>query len=146
MKITLKNTSLLKEKIDRGKIRKLIEVILRREDKKLGEIEIVFLNDSEILKINRKFLQHDYFTDVIAFGYNRKNEISGDICIGIESVSRNAVKYKTIFRNEIIRVIVHGVLHLIGYDDKNSESKERMREMEDFYLNRYETKDDGSEL
>jgi len=146
LKITLKNTSLLKEKIDRGKIRKLIEVILRREDKKLGEIEIVFLNDSEILKINRKFLQHDYFTDVIAFGYNRKNEISGDICIGIESVSRNAVKYKTIFRNEIIRVIVHGVLHLIGYDDKNSESKERMREMEDFYLNRYETKDDGSEL
>jgi rRNA maturation RNase YbeY len=146
LKITLKNTSLLKEKIDRGKIRKLIEVILRREDKKLGEIEIVFLNDSEILKINRKFLQHDYFTDVIAFGYNRKNEISGDICIGIESVSRNAVKYKTIFKNEIIRVIVHGVLHLIGYDDKNSESKERMRQMEEFYLNRYETKDDGSEL
>jgi rRNA maturation RNase YbeY len=138
LKIELKNTSLLKEKIDRGKIRILIKKILKKENKKLGEIEIVFLKDTEIRKINKEFLKHDYFTDVIAFSYNRKSEINGDICIGIDSVSRNAVRYRTISKDELIRVIIHGVLHLIGYTDKDTESKKKMTNKEEFYLNRYE--------
>jgi probable rRNA maturation factor len=138
LKIRLKNSNLSKEQIDRGKIGKLIEHIFVLENKKLGEIEIVFLKDPEILKINKEFLQHDYFTDVIAFGYNQKGLISGDICIGIECVSRNAAKYKSSFKEEVIRVIVHGILHLIGYEDKDPEGKKRMKKKEDFYLKRYE--------
>jgi rRNA maturation RNase YbeY len=146
LRIEIKNTGLLSEKIDTGKVRKLVEEIVYREDKKLGEIEIVFLKDQEILKINKKFLQHDYFTDVIAFSYNRKSKISGDLCIGIDSVSRNAVKYKTIFKNELIRVIIHGLLHLIGYNDKDTESKNEMKKREDFYLNWFELAGNGKEL
>jgi rRNA maturation RNase YbeY len=67
--------------------------------------------------------------------------VSGDICIGVECVSRNALKYNVSFKNELIRVIVHGVFHLIGYDDKNPEGKEEMRRKEDFYLNRYDVTD-----
>lgn len=141
MKIRLKNSNLVKKQIDRGKIGKLIEQIFREENKKLGEIEIVFLKDREILKINREFLKHDYFTDVIAFSYNQKGLVSGDICIGVECVSRNALKYNVSFKNELIRVIVHGVFHLIGYDDKKPEGKEEMRRKEDFYLNRYDVTD-----
>jgi probable rRNA maturation factor len=138
LKIGLKNSNFVKKQIDRGKIGKLIEQIFREENKKLGEIEIVFLKDPEILKINREFLKHDYFTDVIAFGYNQRGLINGDLCIGIECVSRNALKYNVSFKNELIRVIIHGVFHLIGYDDKNPEGKEEMKRKEDFYLYRYD--------
>lgn len=138
MKIRLINSSLVKAQIDRNKIRKLITQIFLLENKELGEIEIVFLKDSEILKINREFLQHDYFTDVIAFGYNRKRVIYGDICIGFECVSRNASEYKVSFKDEVIRVMIHGVLHLIGYEDKSPEGKEEMRQKEDIYLKKYE--------
>ena len=141
MRIGLKNSNLVKEQIDRDRIGKLIEQIFQLENNTLGEIEIVFLKDPEILKINREFLKHDYFTDVIAFGYNRKSKIGGDICIGIECVSRNATKYKTAFKDELVRVIIHGILHLIGYEDKNPEDKRKMKQKEDFYLNRYEVAD-----
>jgi len=146
LKIRLKNSKLVKEQIDRGKIGKLIEQIFQQESKKLGEIEIVFLKDPEILKINRDFLKHDYFTDVIAFGYNRKGVISGDICIGIECVSRNAEQYKTSFKEELIRVIIHGIFHLIGYEDADPEGKERMKKKENFYLKRYELADNGYDV
>jgi probable rRNA maturation factor len=134
LKIRLKNTNLLKEKIDRGKIGKLIDEIIRREDKRLGEIVIVFLGDEEILRINREFLKHDYFTDIITFDYNRKRNVSGDLCIGIDSVTRNTEQYKTLYEYELVRVIIHGILHLIGYDDQNNESKRQMKAKENFYL------------
>jgi rRNA maturation RNase YbeY len=146
LRIRLKNSKLVKEQIDRDKIGKLIEQIFQQENKKLGEIEIVFLKDPEILKINRDFLKHDYFTDVIAFGYNRKGVISGDICIGIECVSRNALIYKASFKKELIRVIIHGIFHLIGYEDNVPVGKERMKQKEDLYLKRYEQTDNGYEV
>ena len=134
MKIGLKNTGILKVKINRSKLEKLFKEIVLKENKKLGEIQLVFLKDQEILKINREFLSHNYFTDVIAFEYNKKGTISGDICIGTGSVARNAKQYKTLFQDELIRVIIHGVLHLLGYDDGIKESREQMKIKEDFYL------------
>jgi probable rRNA maturation factor len=146
LKIELKNTGLLQEKIDRGKVKRLIREILKKENKKLGVIELIFLKDKEILKINREFLKHDYFTDVITFDYNRKSEISGDVCIGVDSVSRNAFRYKTNFSEELIRVIIHGVLHLIGFTDKDPAEKSIMRKREDLYLGYYKTMENGNEL
>jgi len=135
LKIGLKNRQLVKGKIDLSKVNTLVREIIRKENKKLGEIEIVFLKDAEILEINKKFLKHNYFTDVITFGYNMKDKICGDICISIESVARNAIKYKEIFSRELMRVIAHGLLHMIGYEDADQESKDRMRDKENFYLN-----------
>jgi probable rRNA maturation factor len=134
LKIGLKNTDLLKEKIDRGKVGKLIQEIIWNEKRTLGIIEIVFLSDPEILQINAKYLGHNYFTDVITFSYNKKDKIIGDICISIESVSRNALKYNTLYTLELVRVIIHGVLHLVGYNDQDSKEKRKMKIKENFYL------------
>jgi len=134
LKIGFKNTELLKEKIDTHKIRKLIKEIIHKENRTLGEIEIVFLNDQEILEINREYLGHNYFTDVIAFSYNKKVIISGDILISTGMVKGNAVKYNVFFILELLRVIIHGVLHLIGYNDKDPKEIEFMREKENTYL------------
>lgn len=134
MKIGLKNTGLLHEKIDRDKVSELIEEIVGRENRKLGEIEVIFLDDREILEINKQFLRHNYFTDVITFSYNRKDIISGDICISIDSVSRNSLRFNSMLYHEIMRVIIHGVLHLIGYDDRDSGCRKKMKAKENFYM------------
>jgi rRNA maturation RNase YbeY len=139
LKIGLKNRQLVKGRIDLSKINALVKEIIRAENKRLGEIEIVFMKDAEILEINKKFLKHNYFTDVIAFSYNTKDKICGDVCISIESVARNAIKYNEIYGRELMRVIAHGVLHLVGYEDADQESKDRMREKENFYLNLLDT-------
>lgn len=135
MKIGFKNRQLVKVKIDIGKVEKLIKEIIRKDNKELGEIEIVFLKDEEVLEINKKFLKHNYFTDVISFDYNRRNKIFGDICISVDRVKENALKYKEDYHRELMRVIAHGVLHLIGYKDMDQESKGKMREKENFFLN-----------
>jgi probable rRNA maturation factor len=137
LRIGLRNKKLVKENIDTGKIRKLIKRLIGIENKKLGEIQIIFLNNQEILKINKEFLKHDYFTDVITFCYNKKNIVCGDICISIDSVKKNAKNYRTELNRELIRVIVHGVLHLIGYEDTDAKSKEIMKKKENKYLAMY---------
>jgi rRNA maturation RNase YbeY len=130
--IDLKNKKeLLKEK----KIKDLIKSILKYENKKLGEINIILQSDKEELSINKKFLKHNYYTDVIAFKYNRKSIVSGDIFISVDNVKRNAKKYNEEMKKELLRVIIHGILHLIGYDDKEKREKEIMSEKEEFYLN-----------
>lgn len=108
--------------------------VLKEEKKKLGEINYIILSDKELLRINKKFLKHNYYTDVITFSNNNKSYIYGDIYISIERVKLNASKYKVNFEEELKRVIVHGLLHLIGYDDKNNNLKSLMKEKEDFYL------------
>jgi probable rRNA maturation factor len=138
LKIGLKNTRLLKEKIDSGKVRKLVKEIIRKENSTLGEIEIVFLKDDEILKINSKHLGHNYFTDVITFSYNKKFIINGDIFVSVDTVDRNAAAYHVLFSLEVIRVIIHGVLHLIGYNDQNLPDKGIMKEKENLYLKKWE--------
>ena len=121
----------LKDKI---RIRKWLMLVAESEIFVLGDISIIFCSDNYILDINRKYLQHDYFTDIITFDYTEGNRISGDLFISIDSVRENSIEYGTGFIDELHRVIVHGVLHLIGYDDHTEEEIEMMRKKENYYL------------
>ena len=96
----------------------------------VGEINFVFCNDDYLLEINKKYLNHNYYTDVITFDYSIKNIISGDIFISIDRVQENAKTLELDFIQELYRVIVHGVLHLSGYNDKSEQDKIEMREKE----------------
>ena len=104
------------------------------EVRKIGDVNIVFCSDNYILDVNMKYLQHDYFTDIITFDYCEGNVLSGDLFISIDSVRDNADFYGTEFSEELNRVIVHGLLHLIGFDDHSDSELQTMRSKEDYYL------------
>lgn len=109
-------------------------MVIESEIKKTGDISIIFCSDNYILDVNMKYLQHDYFTDIITFDYCEGNRISGDLFISIDSVRENAIHYGVDFETELDRVMVHGVLHLIGYDDHSPEDIAVMREKENYYI------------
>lgn len=111
-----------------------LKFVAGSEMKKLGDINIIFCSDNYILDINVKYLQHDYFTDIITFDYCEDNVLSGDLFISIDSVRENASFYGTEFSDELNRVIVHGLLHLIGYDDHSDDDIKVMRSKENYYL------------
>lgn len=111
-----------------------LKLVAESEIKKLGNINIIFCSDNYILDVNVKYLGHDYFTDIITFDYCEKDILSGDLFISIDTVRDNAKFYKTEFNDELNRVIVHGLLHLIGYDDHTPEEQKIMREKENYYL------------
>lgn len=113
---------------------KWLKFVAHSEARRLGDISIIFCSDQYILDVNRKYLNHDYYTDIITFDYCEGDLLSGDLFISIDSVRENAAFYGTAFENELNRVIVHGVLHLIGYDDHTEEEIAQMRSKEDFYL------------
>ena len=100
----------------------------------MGDLSIVFCSDNYILDMNIKYLQHDYFTDIITFDYCEGEKISGDLFISVDSVRENALLYGATFEEELNRVMVHGVLHLIGYDDHTKAEQKTMREKENYYL------------
>jgi rRNA maturation RNase YbeY len=117
------------------KIRNWILNIILSENYIEGQINFIFCSDKYLNKANLKYLQHDTFTDIITFDTSEKQiEISGDIFISIERVRDNAKSYKVLFTNELHRVMIHGILHLIGYNDKTKEEKVIMRRKEDYYL------------
>ena len=103
----------------------------------LGYLHYIFVTDQSLLDINKEFMKHDYFTDIITFNYNNNKKVNGEIYISVETVYRNSKKYGISFKNELLRVIVHGVLHLTGYDDKTENDKIRMREEEDIWIKGY---------
>jgi metalloprotein, YbeY/UPF0054 family len=109
-------------------------VINKFPDKREGNIVFVFCSDKYLLEVNKKFLSHNYYTDVITFDYTEdaggEVAISGDILISIERVRENAKEYKTIFEDELHRVIIHGVLHLLGCKDHSTKEQEEMRKKE----------------
>lgn len=111
-----------------------LKMVAGSEIKTLGDISIIFCSDNYILDVNLRYLHHDYFTDVITFDYCEGNRLSGDLFISVDSVRENAVEFGTEFNDELHRVIVHGLLHLIGYDDHTLEDQKLMREKEDYYL------------
>lgn len=113
---------------------KWLRLVASSEIRKVGDINIIFCSDNYILDVNMKYLQHDYFTDIITFDYCEGEVLSGDLFISIDSVRENAGFYKTGFQDELNRVIVHGILHLIGYDDHSKEEIKVMRSKEDYYL------------
>ena len=122
--------------IFKGKTRnsKWLRLVAESEIRKIGDISIIFCSDNYILDVNQKYLQHDYFTDIITFDYCEGDRLTGDLFISVDSVRENAVEYGTEFSEELYRVIVHGVLHLIGYDDHNDEDIAMMRKKENYYL------------
>ena len=92
-------------------------MVAESEIRRIGDVNIIFCSDNYILDVNLKYLQHDYFTDIITFDYCENNVLSGDLFISVDSVRENSVFYNTEFEDELNRVMVHGILHLIGYDD-----------------------------
>ncbi len=119
-----------------GAIKSLIVKVIRSENRTPGDLDFIMTDDRRILEINKEFLSHDYFTDVIAFNYNKGRTVNGEIYISIDTVKNNATNYKVSFNDEILRVMIHAVLHLCGYNDGTGVEKERMREKEDFWLSK----------
>jgi rRNA maturation RNase YbeY len=117
--------------------KELMIELIREENKALGEINIILTNNQSILEINREYLNHEYYTDVITFNYNKRSRVNGDIYISVDQIDINAKDFRTEFVDELLRVIIHGVLHLIGYDDKTDFEKKAMKEKEDVYLWRF---------
>lgn len=111
-----------------------LKTVAESEIRRLRDVNIIFCSDNYILDINQRFLQHDYFTDIITFDYCEGADLSGDLFISVDSVRENALEYGTEFDDELNRVIVHGVLHLIGYDDHTEEDISMMRSKENYYL------------
>lgn len=111
-----------------------IKNTIQQEAKSATEISYIFCSDEYLYQMNLEYLNHDTYTDIITFDYTENSVVSGDIFISIDRVKENAIKFKTTFKNELSRVIIHGVLHLLGYKDKTPEQKQVMRSKEDFYL------------
>lgn len=114
-----------------------LDKVVECEDLEAGDITIVFCDDEYLLDMNKKYLDHDYYTDIITFDYSFEKEVSGDLFISVDRVKDNAESLKVEFIEEVKRVCVHGVLHLCGYKDKTDDESQEMRGKEDFYLNKY---------
>jgi rRNA maturation RNase YbeY len=111
-----------------------LEKCIKNEGLIPGELSYVFASDDYLLNINKEYLQHDFYTDIITFDYRESSTISGDIFISIDRVKENAATLQIPFPDELHRVIIHGVLHIMGYKDKSPEEETLMRSKEDFYL------------
>lgn len=126
--------------INRNMISGYLQEIITLEGYIYSDLSLIFCSDNYLLEMNKKYLNHDYFTDIITFNYNIDKTISGDLFISIDRVKENASEVKQTFDNELYRVIFHGVLHLIGYDDKDEISVKEMKEKENYYLQKFEVK------
>jgi len=118
-------------KIKRRETTCWVKRVIENFNKQPGDITYIFCSDKEILRINKLYLNHDYYTDIITFDYSEKGRVSGDLFISLETVKTNSEKYKTKYEEELHRVMIHGILHLCGYDDKTPEEKKIMRSKED---------------
>jgi probable rRNA maturation factor len=125
------------------KARKIVTEIIAHENKTSGDLSFIITNDERLKEINVEFLEHDYYTDVITFNYNEKDVINGEIYISLDRIKENALNYNVSLEAELLRVLIHGVLHLVGYDDTDEEKKSEMRRMEDYWLDSLKSKDYG---
>ena len=123
---------------ERKKLRSFIEMLFKREKKSLNSLNYIFCSDKFLLDINRRFLKHDNYTDIITFNLSDKpKKIEGEIYISIDRVRDNAKKIRTSIKEELHRVIFHGALHLCGYNDKTTNGKKDMTSAENKYLKMY---------
>lgn len=128
------------EKHIRGKKRQIKEILMsifNDHTKHLHSLDYTFVDDETLLGINRESLNHDYYTDIISFDYSTEKKIEGDIYISIDRVRENSVNFNEKFHMELLRVIFHGSLHLVGYKDKTKTEKLKMTEMENHYIKKY---------
>lgn len=107
-----------------------IKAVAETYGKKVGEIAYIFCSDEKILEVNREYLQHDYYTDIITFDYCEGDKISGDLFISLETVKSNSEEFKTDYDEELHRTIIHGILHLCGINDKGPGEREIMEQAE----------------
>lgn len=133
-KITFNDVDLRSNIKTKKLIRTWIKSTIMKEGKKLGTLDFNFCSDEKLLEINREYLQHDYYTDIITFDFTKNNAVSGDIYISLDRVKDNSHTHKTTYNSELMRVIIHGVLHLCGYKDKTRKDAALMREKEEYYL------------
>ena len=117
------------------KAKELVNEIIKSEGKATGDINFIITSDDYLRSINKEFLNHDYFTDVISFNYSFDDKIAGEIYISEDTVKRNAVEYNVDFHNEMLRVMIHGVLHLTGYNDETAAERQKMKQLEDKWIN-----------
>lgn len=123
---------------EKRKIRAWILDTIRKENILPGEINIIFCNDSYLAKLNRKYLKRNTLTDIITFSFGERDLISGDLFISLDRVRENAKIFGISLTRELSRVMIHGILHLAGYDDQSEREVMKMRMKEDFYLQRLE--------
>lgn len=124
--------------INKKRIHSLISALRLEFKLSISFLSVSFINSSELRAVNKKYLKHDFNTDVITFNYSKQvNEIDGEILISFEDARLNAKKYKTNYNKEINRLMVHGILHLLNYDDNNKKNKAIMKQMENKLINRY---------
>ena len=131
--ITFQNKSKFKVK-DLRKKKLWLNSISNNEGQEIESLSFLFVDDEEMLKYNKKYLQHESYTDVIAFDSSEDKKIAGDIIISLERVNDNAKFYQVSYNYELQRVMAHGLLHLLGYNDKNKEEKKIIRKKENYYL------------
>ena len=116
------------------KVLKLIEKVIGEYRKPRGSLSFILVSDEELIKINREFLQHNYFTDVIAFDYGKSDLLDGEIYLSLDTIKLNAFNYNVSLRNELIRVMIHGTLHLCGFKDSTKSEKVRMTRLENKWI------------
>jgi len=120
---------------NKTRLRSWLRSVIHQHNKKISSINFIFTSDNLLLEINKKYLKHNTYTDIITFDQSSKpNKIEADIYISLDRVSFNSINLKTSFEEELHRVMIHGVLHLLGYKDKTKEEKEEMRKKENHYL------------
>jgi len=115
-------------------IKKWLSAVTKQENKEIGEVNIIFYNDEQLLALNKQYLNHDTFTDIITFDYTEERVLHGDICISIERVKENAKRFNCTFEEELRRVMAHGILHLCEYKDKKNTDKKVMKQKEESAL------------
>ena len=117
-------------KLEKRKTNAWIKTVAEKYDKKIGEIAYIFCDDAKILEVNKTYLQHDYFTDIITFDYCEGVVLNGDIFISLDTVRTNAQEFGVTFDNELHRILIHGILHLCGQEDKTPETRLEMTRKE----------------
>lgn len=122
--------------LSKSLIRKSLKILKSELSLKIAHLQINILNGADIIALNQKYLNHDYNTDIITFDYrvDLANPIDGEIFISFEDAQKNAEKYKVSLNNELMRLIIHGVLHLSSFDDKSPIEKRKMKKMENYFL------------
>lgn len=120
---------------NKRKIKNWLKDTIVNEKKKVGDINYIFCSKQYLKKMNNDYLTKNYETDVISFDFSNDNKISGDIYISSETVKKNSIIFNVCFNNELKRVMVHGLLHLLNYNDKSKQELKIMREKENFYIN-----------
>lgn len=134
MEITFQSEGVDHPQINETQLSSWIKSVAKKYNKETGDISYLFCDDEKILEMNKEYLNHDFYTDIITFDYTEENTISGDIIISLQTVKSNSEMYKTNFTEELNRVIIHGILHLSGLNDLNEEEEKAMHEAEDSAL------------